>query len=89
MKLKIYDFEIEEDRNSFILTEFWEIKNKDWEIRYWEKNQTYPSTLERCFEKILHTYKKNKNITLELDEYLKEITKINNEFLEELRKIIK
>ena len=45
MILKIYDFEIEEDRNCFILTEYWEIEEtvnwkKTWNIKVWVKNQT-------------------------------------------------
>lgn len=92
MKLKIYNFEIEEDRNSFILTEYWEIEEtinwkKTWNIRVWVKDQTYPSTLARCFEKIQHSLKKNKNIVLEIEEYKKEIEKINNDFIQEIKNI--
>ena len=92
MILKIYDFEIEEDRNCFILTEYWEIEEtinwkKTGNIKVWIKNQTYPATLQRCFEKIIHSYKKNTKITVELQDYLNVITKINNDFIEELKNI--
>lgn len=89
MKLKIENFEIEEDKNCFILTEYWDIKdNKTWEIRYWQKSQTYPSTLARCFEKILHSLKSKNNKTFELEEYIKEIEFINNNFLEKINILI-
>ena len=91
MKLKIYDFEIEEDRSWYILREFWIIKNiKDWiEVeRYWEKDAVYPSTLENCFKRILHSYKKNKEITLTLEQYIEEIKRINTEFLIDLKETL-
>jgi len=91
MKLKIYDFEIEEDRSWYILREFWIIKNiKDWiEVeRYWEKDAVYPSTLENCFKRILHSYKKNKDITLTLEQYIEEIKRINTEFLIDLKETL-
>ena len=91
MKIKIYDFEIEEDRSWYILREFWIMKSiKDWiEIeRYWEKDIVYPSSLENCFKRILHTYKKNKDITVSLEQYIEEIKNINIELLNELQRLL-
>jgi len=86
MKLQIRNFIIQEDRSWFILEEWGDkINPKDWTSTYWLKEQTYPATMAKCFEKILHKIKLNKTETLELNEYVEEIKKINEEFINEIK----
>lgn len=96
MIIKFKNFIIEEDRNWFILTELWIV----WDINpfTWEENknaweekvisQCYPSTLEKCFEKILHKVKKSKTDVIELDKAANEILSINKEFIKELKEVV-
>jgi len=86
MKIQIWNFTIEEDRNGFILEEYGDkINPKDWTTSYGLKEQLFPATLDRCFIKILHKLKLDKTETFELEEYIEQIKKINNDFLEQIK----
>ena len=96
MKLKYLNFVIEEDRNWFILSEVWiipEINKISWKKNKnaWDTSildQTYPSTLLRCFEKISHKIKKdNKKEYNSLQEYIEEIKTINDNLIKDLNLI--
>lgn len=82
MKIKFKNFIIEEDNRSFILTEF--TKNKTTWAEYMSE-QTYPSTLLRCLEKIHHKLKKGSTDEITLQEYMARIEEINTKFLDELK----
>jgi len=95
MKITYKDYEIEEDRNGFILTRYSitpeRDKNGNINKTAWEKvvaDQTYPTTLERCFEKILHHYKRSALIELELKDAIQEIKRIDEQFIIELRELL-
>lgn len=95
MKIIYKNFEIEEDRNSFILTKYWTVPLYD---RNWKQNKTawerviieqvYPSSLKRCLEKILHSIKRDNESKLELKDAIKEIERINNKAIEEINILI-
>lgn len=96
MLIKFKNFVIEYDRNSFILSELWVVWDKDikWNPTVnagKEKivDQCYPSTLERCLEKILHKQKKTSSEALELKDALELLQKINDKFISDLKKTIK
>ena len=83
MKIKIENFEIEPDRNGYILTE-WGI-GKDTEKKVGEeyiKEQTYPSTLEKALLKVAHKMKKDKEGVFTIDEAIKKFKEIDNQLLE-------
>ena len=81
MNIKYKNFEIEEDRNWFILSEYW--NNKEW--KYVQKDQIYPSTLENCILRIAHKLKRDAKATVELWEYLKLAREINDELLTNIK----
>ncbi len=89
MKLKIKDFIIQEDRNGFILEEYGDKKQEDGTFIYGLKETTFPATLEKALEKALHRYKWHKTEVLEFENWINEVKKINKDFLNELKSIIK
>ena len=88
MKIKYKNFEIEEDRNWFILREIWitsEFNKITWEKNKlaWEErviDECYPSTLEKAIEKMLHRMRWSKSDVVELSEYIK-LIKLDREEL--------
>lgn len=89
MKLKIFNFEIEEDNKSFILSEYWDIKTKEWDISYWIKSQIYPSTLTSALKRIRHKLRKKDASEVNLDVYISKIEEIDERFILEINKALK
>ena len=88
MIIKYKNFTIEQDRNWFVLTEYGIMKKGDNIGEDFIKDQTYPSTLEKCLEKIAHKLKKSSPEVLELNEAIECIKGINKEFISDINNII-
>ena len=85
MKLVYKNYIIEDDRNGFILSviwEKWEDSKFEWET--YIKEQIYPSTLARCFERIFKIEKMNINKEFEIKWYIKKLTEMQEDFLKDI-----
>ena len=83
--MKIFNFEIKEDRNWYIVNEWWKHKdNKPYIV-----DTTYPATLEKALLKIAHRKNKSVERTKEIYELIDTFKKDRDEFLTELRKAIR
>lgn len=88
MKILIGDYEIEKDRNGYILT-IYGISNKgknEW-FRV-QKDQVYPSSLTATIEYIRQK-KLDKELNVTLWEALEEIERIDKQFITELTEAFK
>lgn len=86
MKIKIWNFEIEPDRNWYILSEYW--IGEDTGERYL-KNQTYPSTIERALIKIAHKEKQLFEWEFWLEEAISKFEEINNKLIKWIKQELK
>lgn len=83
--MKIFNFEILPDRNTFILNEFKTYSSGENKGQEYISDTTYPATLQACLKKIRHRLpKKASNI----DEYIKELNKIDEAFNQKIKWII-
>lgn len=89
MIIKYNNYTIQEDIWCYILTKYW--IEKKWKNVGKESilKQIYPSTLEKCFLRIIENEKSNKKIVLEMTEYLKELKDINNNFIKDINLLTK
>ena len=88
MIIKFKDFEIEKDKHSFILNEYWNIKDKKTGVlEYKLKNKTYPVNLENCILKILDRKIYWNGDMVSLKEFIEQADKIHKEFLTELKMV--
>lgn len=89
MIIRYKNFEIEQDRSCYIVREIVEIKTGDnkWELR--AKDEFYPMNLEKAIESIQHRLLKNKSCTVELNSFLKELKETNQEFLSDIKTLLK
>jgi hypothetical protein len=84
MKLEYKNYKIISDRNCFILSIYWnKINNKTKEVTYRIIDEIYPSTLSRCFIKILE-YEKAKIWKVNIEDLISTLDDINKKFLEDL-----
>jgi len=90
MKLKIDKYIIKEDNFWYQLYEYRVYKEwkKVWEEYIWD-DVLYPATLSRALMLLSHKIKKNKEKSLELQEYAEEFKKINKQFLKDINKLLK
>ena len=88
MKIIYKNFIIEEDGNSFILTDIGVREVGENVGEEYIREQVYPATLEIDIEGILKRIKNNKKETIELRDFIEETKRINSEFLEEIKTIL-
>ena len=84
MKIRIQNYEIEQDRNGCILTTY-KIAEK-WD-NIWEEyvaDQVYPSSLQKALEKVADKIK-DKDITLDISNLLEYIKKENEVFIAQIK----
>lgn len=87
MILKIKNFEIEDDRNCFILRTYGNKVNKQTkETTYWIVDEIYPVSLEECFKKMLNRSKLyDQEVISDLKKYMDKVETMEKELLEEFR----
>ena len=95
MKITYKQYEITEDRNGYILTEYGIVPEKN---SKGESNKTagstiiadqcYPSTLEACVLKISHRERKHKKESVALEELAETLKEINNNFIKDIWAIL-
>lgn len=89
MKIRYKNFEIEQDRSCWVLTEYWIIQKGKNEWKEWIIDQIYPSTLEKTLESMKDRLVRKKQSTTELKGFIEEIKQINKEFIEDIKTLIK
>lgn len=89
MKIRYKNFEIEQDRSCWVLTEYGIIKKGKNEWEEGQIDQIYPSTLERALESMKDRIVRKKQSTVELMGFIDELKQINKEFLEDIKTLIK
>lgn len=94
MYIKYKQYEITEDRNSFILTEYGVVpeKNNKGEVNKTAGStvvvdQCYPSTLEACLLKISHRERRNKKEAVALGELAATLKEMNEEFINNIKEL--
>lgn len=89
MKIEILKgkYVIEEDRNGYILSEWKKSKKGANKGELYISDQVFPATLSACFERIIHTEKRNKPLVLQLEKLDEAIREINEHYLEEFKNI--
>ena len=85
MKITYKNFTIEQDRSCYVLTEYGIMKKWDNIGDEFIKDQVYPTTLERCIEKIAYKLRKSSPDVLELKEAIECIKQTNKEFINDIK----
>lgn len=83
MKVQYKNYIIEDDRNGYILSILWENK-KEGSDNFWEmyiREQVYPSTFEKCIERIFSLQKMSNEWKKTFEEYIQ----AQREILKELK----
>lgn len=92
MKITYKNFIIEEDTYWYVLSEMgvkWD-KAKESEIgKEYMVNQVYPATLEKAILSMLKRIKTSKQETIDLKDFIEVTKRIDTEFLNDLRTLIK
>ena len=86
MKIKIQNYEIEQDRSCYVLSTYKTSKKGD---NIWEKyiaDQIYPATLQRALEKVAEKIK-DKDIELDIHNLLEYIKKENESFIAQIKEV--
>ena len=89
MIIKYKNFEIEQDRSCWILTQYWDkINPKDKTVSYGQIDQIYPATFESALRSMQHRLIKNKQATAELATFIEELKAMDKEFLVDIKTLL-
>jgi len=80
--MKIFNFEILPDRNTFILNEYKTYKEGENKWTSYISDTTYPATLQACLKKIRHRVPKECST---IDEYIEKLNEIDEAFNQKIK----
>lgn len=86
MKIRIKNYEIEQDRSCYVLSTY---KTSKEGKNIWEEyiaDQIYPATLQSALEKVAEKIK-NKDIELDIHKLLEYIKKENESFIDQIKEV--